>query len=264
MHGDKSGLKDVDFYRAHRNERQDTGAVMAAGLTGLAHGFKSVEKFMKISRLAGLIGLSALVLAGCNSEPLRLPTPLVKTEESNQFRSVPLNAAWVNLPSAMVVIERGLRDSMEQRISLPNTTTVLGDNSVLLRARRPAGSDVGRFNYSEFMKRVGTVPAPFGAMTAGDLMSDEDEIGPYFWAEDRIGGSTICVLALRRMTSGMRQLPQNYTVLDMMMRNCVDGTLEDALAPILASHVGFSYGVAGATGSGESRMLSPLAGPTPR
>ena len=204
------------------------------------------------------------MLAGCNVTPPRLAPTLVTTEQTVQFTAVPLQRAWINIPTALVIIQRGLAGSMEQRIGLPNTSTVQGDNMVLLRARRPDRDRSGRLAFAEFLDRAGGAPAPFATLESGDLLTGEDSLGPYFWAEKRSGNDTICVLALRRLTSGTRQLPRDYNVLDVMMRNCVTGPLDLALAPITATHLGFAYGVSDAATSGKSRMLSPLAGPTPR
>lgn len=260
----KVGFSSANSSRAIRHPQPPAAA--GNPMNGHAHFMPDGHVARVLARMMPwpLALLFVLVLAGCNMAPYQMPLPLVTTEQTEPFTAVPLNRAWVNLPSAVVVIERGLRDSKEQRIGLPNTSTVPGDNSVLLRARKPEGSDAGRFNFPEFMARVGTVPPPFGKVVAGDLRTGEDAMGPYFWAEDRKPDGTICVLALRRMTTGMRQLPRNYTVLDVMMRNCVSAPLDVALRPITAPHIGFAYGVAAPTPGGASRMLSPLAGPTPR
>lgn len=215
-----------------------------------------------LRRLAGLTAL-AMALAGCVFAPPRLAPTLATSEATAQFTTVPANRAWINIPSALLVIQRSLAGSMEQRISLPNTSTVQGDNSVLLRARSPDGAGAGRLAFGEVLTRAGGAPSPFATLKSGELMMGEDGLGPYFWAEKRSGNNTICVLALRRVTSGMRQLPRNYSVLDIMMRNCVNGPLDAALAPIMSTHIGFAYGVSDDATSGKSRMLSPLAGPTP-
>jgi hypothetical protein len=220
--------------------------------------FLRAAKHANIALFLVFMGLSA-----CSGLPQPAPT-LVQTEQFSQYRTVPSNRAWVSMPTALIVTQRGLRDSMEQRIGLPNKTTVKGDNFALLRARAPEGSDQGRLAFHEFLRRIGTLPHPFTDLVSGDMRAGEDSIGAYLWAEKRTGSGTICVLAMRRMTYAMRQLPGDYSVLDVLVRNCVDGPLEEALLPITDGYAGSGYGVSNGIPDGKSRLLSPLAGPTPR
>lgn len=210
------------------------------------------------------LSLSVLALSACNLVPPQLGPTLEETEETVQFVTVPLNQTWVYVPGAVVATERGLVNSQEQRIGLANHTGVAGDNVLLLRARVVQGQQQGRLRYEEFLRRSGGLPGPFTAMKPGDLMTGEDDLGPYFWAEQRLGANTICVLALRRLDSGMRQMPGDTNVLDVMLRNCVNGTAEQALAPVMAANIGNYPGGSAARTPGSSRMLSPLAGPTPQ
>jgi hypothetical protein len=195
--------------------------------------------------------------------PTTLPPSLVETEENSQFSILPLNRMWVQVPGALVATQRGLVNSMEQRIGLANQTTSPGDNYVQLRARFRQGHEIGRFRYDEFLRRIGGLPEPFSDMKPGDLLTGEDDLGVYFWAEQTDGG-TNCVLAIRRLDSGMRQMPGDTNVLDVLLRNCVNGTVEQALKPIMASSIGNYPGAGASLPEGSSRMLSPLAGPTPR
>jgi hypothetical protein len=224
--------------------------------------FVAVSHILRRPHALALLCLTAL--AGCGFPYLTVPPTLAKTEETTQFVRVPSRAAWVNAPTAMVVTERGLVDSREQRIGLPNTTTVTGDNVLILRARKPGVNETGRLVFGEFMKRVGDAPAPFAGLEPGELRSAEDGLGTYLWAEKRMVSGAVCVLALRRMTNGTRQLPGNYQVVDAMLRNCVDGSVEEALRPMTTSYIGYRQGDTGGAPQGASRMLSPLAAPTPR
>ncbi len=214
-------------------------------------------------RAAGLFALT-LALSACEWVVPQAPQTLAEIESTTQFVTIPLNQAWVYAPGAVTALQRGLLDSSEQRIALPNHTTVLGDNMLLLRARYVPGQDMGRFKYEEFLGRIGELPAPFQAMKSGDLLSGEDELGAYFWAEQRLGESTVCVLGLRRLSNGMRQMPDNTRALDVMLRNCVNGTVEEALKPISAANIANYPGGSTAGSVGPIRMLSPLAGPTPQ
>jgi hypothetical protein len=206
---------------------------------------------------------AALVLASCNTVMPQLPPELAEAEATNQFVTVPLSQAWLHVPKAVIVTERGLVNSMEQRIGLVNRTAVSGDNVMVLRARVVQGQRQGRFRYDEFVRRIGGLPAPFTDMKSGDLATGEDALGTYLWAENRSGANTICVLGLRRLDAGMQQLPDDTNVLDVMMRNCVNGDLEQALAPMMASSISNIASAGSAAPSGGIQMLSPLAGPTP-
>jgi hypothetical protein len=216
--------------------------------------------------VAGLLAFATTM--GCDmlpftlQPPTQLPQSLVEAEQTTPFVMVPLNRMWVQVPGAIVATERGLVDSIEQRIGLVNQTAMAGDNYVQLRARIPQGREQGRLRYEEFMRRIGGLPAPFTAMKAGDLLTGEDALGVYLWAEQTNGG-TSCVLALRRLDSGMRQMPGDTSVMDVLLRNCVNGSVEQALYPIMAENIGNYPGGSASQTTGGSRMLSPLAGPTP-
>lgn len=213
----------------------------------------------RLAMLAAVLGLSA-----CNLVPPQLPPLLTEVEETTQFVPVPLGQAWVNAPGAVIVTERGLVNSLEQRIGLENRTAVSGDNMLTLRARVVEGQQQGRFRYEEFLRRIGGLPAPFGALKPGDLLTGEDDLGTYFWAENRAGANTVCVLGLRRLGTGIRQMPGNTNVMDVMLRNCVNGEAEQALEPLMAASIGYIPGVGTTPDRGGIEMLSPLAGPTPQ
>ena len=206
---------------------------------------------------------AALALSACQLVMPQLSLTLDQTESTNQFVSVPLNTIWVSTPDAVTAMQRGLVNSWEQRIGLTNRTAAPGDNMLVLLARSLPGQDAGRFVYEEFLQRIGGLPEPFTDMKSGDLQPGEDALGPYFWAQKRYGDNAFCVLALRRLTSDVRQLPYNTSVMDVMLRNCAPGTVDDALKPITAASIGNFSGTS-STAPGSVRMLSPLAGPTPR
>ena len=79
-----------------------------------------------------------------------------------------------------MAVERDLLNAREQRIALPNQTSVPGDNVLVNLARTFPGSQVGRFKYDEIVKTVGGLPEPFQTLTSGELLSGEDGFGTYF------------------------------------------------------------------------------------
>lgn len=200
----------------------------------------------------------AMALAGCVEDARRLLKTESQVEAETPFTALSLRAAWVNAPGAVLVMQRGLRNGAEQRIGLRNLTTVPGDNIVYLRTRFTEGG-TGRLRFEDFMRRIGGAPSPFQDFDPGALVTAEDEAGPYLWAEQRINDSTVCVIGLRRLPSGARQLPDGADVMDILLRNCLQGSAEQALAPLLAGSMGVVPGAG--IGAGTSRMLSPLAAP---
>lgn len=207
-----------------------------------------------------MVLLVPLVLSACALlQPLNLPMTVAESEERTVTVAVPDAHAWINPPGVLLVAQRGLVNGSEQRIALKNATTLGGENQAILRTRNTYGLQT-RLRFEEIMVRVGGAPFPFEDVEAGELMEGEDAMGAYFWAERRFGADTLCVLALRRIAAGARQLPDNANFMDIVLRNCIRGSAEEALIPILASSVSTAPTVAPAPG--RTRLISPLAGPT--
>ena len=212
--------------------------------------------------------LAAAVLAGCSSGQSDQATtglyrlmgsqraPGLQTlEQTVEYALVPPTRAMVSAPDALLIFERELGGAVEQRIILPNQTAVTGDNLIHIRAQTSASSDLSRFNFAEIETRFGGLPAPFEGLRESGLSSGSDTLGNYVYARESIGAGTVCVLVLRRMGLGARPLPRGTQALDVMMRNCVNGTLEQALAPVGPR----ALAVSGTTGAINS--LSPYAAP---
>jgi hypothetical protein len=213
------------------------------------------------TRLAALSGL--FLLTACANLSLPGVPTLKEREDVSQLRLVPDNRAWITAPQGLLTLERSLGGEQEQIVALPNMTALRGDNRILLRARVGDGADRPRFQLDEFLERVGGAPEPFTGLNNADLRSREDALGTYFWSEKRVGSNTICVLGLRRATVEGRPLPRGTNALDMMLRNCVPGTVDDALAPIMAESVAYYPGSSVGPGPRISRSISPLAAPMP-
>ena len=219
--------------------------------------------FTPARRFTAWLGLSVL-LAGCQVTMLRTLPTLAEINDTSQFHSVALDKTWVYASGAVGVLERGIASFREQRIALQNLTTIPGDNVLLLQAFYVPGKEPGRFGYEQFLGRTGGLPEPFQATKSGDLLSGQDELGPYFWTEARFGDTAVCVLGLRHLNLGIRQLPSNTNQLDVMLRNCVNGTAQDALGPMSAANIqNYPDGTA-TTPFGSRRLLSPLAGAIPQ
>lgn len=213
----------------------------------------------RIFRLTSWLIPFAVSACGINFAPEPVDFPLTQTaaEERTAFVTIPNSRAWISTPETSLVLERRMSFGSEQRIALTNSSTVRGDNMLILR-RRAGGS--GRLDLDDVLKRVGGLPAPFGDLTEGELVAGQDRLGTYFWAERRFGSDTICVFALRRVTTAMRQLPDHISAMDVVLRNCLADEAEAALRPILADAITGAQ-VQGLP-KGQTRMISALAGPT--
>jgi hypothetical protein len=214
-------------------------------------------------------GLAALaLLAGCSQDSGDAAAsgiyrffnsernPGMETLENTvEYAVVQPSRAMVNAPDALLVFERNLDGAIEQRIILPNATAVRGDNLVHIRAQTGRSAELGRFDFDEMQARFGGLPAPFERLEDSSLSTGSDSLGSYVYASETVGSNTLCVLMMRRMGAGARPLPRGTQALDVMMRNCVNGTLEQALAPM--SDRAFAVGGA----SGTIYTISPHAAP---
>lgn len=212
----------------------------------------------------GRVGVAfALGLAACTTSPVLGTMGVGALQTSTQFTVAQMNNAWVAPAGGLVAIHRQLGSESEQIIGLVNNTTLEGDNFLWLRARGANHNNPGRFKLDDFIARVGGVPSPFGGLSDRDLRSGEDALGPFFWLEYRAGAQTNCVLAIRRIDGSRRILPRGTNVLEIMLRNCVQGSVEEALNPIRDSQIGVGAVGAVHSATGGTRMLSPLAAPSP-
>jgi hypothetical protein len=184
--------------------------------------------------LAGAVFLSAcgLRLPGNTDSPTEL------AEATTEFRVVPATRAFVSIPQAILVMERDLGGAVEQRVTLPNQTTLAGENMVIMRAQRAGYARGTRFVLNEQLSQFGGAPTPFSNVSEGALTATTDSSGDITYTTIRPGGDLVCVLAFRRTQTASRALPSGTRALDIMLRNCVSGTVEQALSPIGASAFG--------------------------
>jgi hypothetical protein len=216
-----------------------------------------------------LAGLLAPILAACApSDGDRAATGLYRVMNSSrnpaveqlefgaEYGVVAASRAMVHAPQALLVLERRLGGAVEQRIVLPNATAVRGDNVLHVRAQTDTSARSQEFNFNEVAARFGGLPAPFERASPGSLMSGSDGLGSYVYARENIGVDTVCVLVMRRIGPGARPLPSGTRSLDMILRNCVVGTLDQALAPMSDRAMAVA-----AAPQGAIYTLSPFAAP---
>ena len=202
--------------------------------------------------LAGLVACDVVqTMVPANSGVAQLTVPFVAISSSSY---------WAREPLALVGMERDLGSEDEQVLGLVNDTTLKGDNFLLFLAGAQDGTDQPAFRLDTFVTRAGGAPSPFAGISDRDLRSGSDIMGSYFWLEYRSGSQTNCVLAIRRLGVGSRILPGRANTMDVMLRNCVLGSIDLALAPILADRIGSAWG---ASDPASSLLMSPLAGPMP-
>lgn len=177
-------------------------------------------------------------------------------EQTVEYAVVPVSRTMVSAPDALIVFERNLGGALEQQIVLPNATAVRGDNVIHIRAQTADSSRLEQFSFAEVETRFGGLPAPFEHLDASGLRSGTDSLGSFVYGSETVGTGTVCVLVLRRLGIGARPLPRGTQALDMVMRNCVNGTTEQALAPMSARVLGVN-----GTARGGVLSLSPHAAP---
>lgn len=183
--------------------------------------------------------------------------PAMETlERTAEYGVVGASRAMVHAPQALLVLERNLGGAVEQRIVLPNATAVGGDNILHLRAQTELSARSQEFSFDELATRFGGLPAPFQRLQPGGLLSGNDALGNYVYAREQVGNDTVCVLVMRRISPQARPLPRGTRSLDMVLRNCVVGSLEQALAPMGER----ALAIAG-TPHGNTYTLSPFAAP---
>jgi hypothetical protein len=184
----------------------------------------------------------ALVLAACTAGPMFDQMGLSDKAPQTQYVRGNLSNIWAEPPGAMVMLQRKENGDYEQLVGLENNTTLKGDNFLWINANNGNTGQVSKgLDLTRLFARFGDIPTPFTRIDSSSLRSANDGQGTYSWQEYNAGPNTICVFAVRRLGVGARSVPSGTRVLDLVLRNCVNGTANDALAPILGSPVS-SYG----------------------
>lgn len=222
--------------------------------------YLSLRRIAQCRRRIRLEIVAFVLLAACDTFPLT-PTEFDRELQQAPFVVQPQADAWLSTRNAQVVFERRFRGRSEQHILLPNRTAVSGENYILLRSHGRRGANIGRFRPLELLKSAGGIPYPFTAAAIRGMTTETDALGQIDWALWTNYSGLTCVLAFRRFDGANRTIPAGAGAMDLAMRNCVYGTVEEALAPI--SPQGASFAATGLTEESAPKMLSPLAGPLP-
>ncbi|SHJ48138.1 hypothetical protein SAMN04488012_11039 [Palleronia salina] len=206
----------------------------------------------------------ALALSGCMPTALSSNRTIQQRMETTQYRMVDTQRAWLHVPQGLLTLERDLQGVREQRIALPNDTSLSGDNFVLLRTRGGGALRGARFDLERFVELSGGAPYPFRSLSNRNMRTGSDALGAFFWTEQAMGPGVTCVAAVRSLDRSARPLPGRAAAVDVMMRNCVRGDARAALAPIRAETLSATPAAgAGATAAAPTlRNRSPFAAPT--
>ena len=215
----------------------------------------------QVLRLALTVMAPIWALAGCATGAF--PEP--KTAASGAAPAeIPIEAVWSRQPTALVALRRASGAWDEQVVALPNRTTVPGDNLLVMRGRPVGAGHIGPFSPEALFADAGGTPAPFDADVLGALRVSEDAAGPVLWTEKRIGAGVVCALGLRRLDAERNLVQEGFSMVDVMLRNCVEGTLEEAMAPLRPDRIAIGAPTRPADpDAARPRLLSPLAGPRP-
>ena len=223
-----------------------------------AHRLKGFRKGIRLNWVS--FGL-ALALSACTNGIGVGPQSIASAKQNTQFSSLQLTNAWVTPTGGLTAIARKIGPDSQQIIGLANDTTISGDNFLWLRAR--SGHNAGRFALTDFSNSLEAVPSPFSKLSESNLQSHADSMGTIFWLEYAAGAQSNCILAFRRIDANRRLMPHGTDVLDVMLRNCVQGSVAEALNPIRDSQISVAAIDAAHTPPSGTRMLSPLAAPIP-
>ena len=177
-------------------------------------------------------------------------------ERTTEYAMIPASRALVHMPDAILVMQRRFGEAVDQKIVLPNDTALRGDNTIRLRAQTRSTARLHEFSFAEVVARFDGLPAPFGDLGENNLRSGRDALGAYVYATRQVGLDTTCALVMRRLTGAARPLPQGTQALDIVMRNCVKGSTEKAMAPLGERALGVSAG-----SQRDIHTLSPHAAP---
>ncbi|MWB76419.1 hypothetical protein GLS40_00120 [Pseudooceanicola sp. 216_PA32_1] len=217
----------------------------------------TIGTYLPIARLRAALaaGVALTALTACDDVPISIE----RSAQETQYVAIPASQLWFSVPQVAVAMERRIPGGREQRAGLRNATTLAGDNYLLMQAM----PRTTRLQFEKLEERIGGFPAPFTDLDAGTMRSTTDSGGQYFWADYRAGADTICVLGIRRVDSSTRQMPAGLRAVDVMLRNCVRGTAEEALVPLKELGMRRVGGTVSGDSGNNNLMLSPLAAPTP-
>jgi len=214
------------------------------------------QSFLKrfFGRAASFALVFLTLVAGCGqSNPFASSRGSKDVDERRLIAPADL---WIVPKTSSFALSGRLEGDDYQLIGLENKSNMEGDNFLLLVAK---GSRIQKrevFDPASVLGKLNINTAPFYGLKDSELRQRRVGGGKLFWKETGASGKVKCVLGLRRITEEQMSLPRNVFALEMILRNCVIGSFEDALEPILDRGVFYST-----NDSPKPLWISPLAGP---
>lgn len=172
-----------------------------------------------------------MALAACS--PLENLYYLTRSQSAAQdnYRHTREYAA-ADRPGLGLLTEKISADGLELRRLLPNNTVLPGDNFIsylnftYLGLKPPAHKAI---------EVIRPLPYPFEFVTERDFQARTDSEGEFIYASFLDEGGITCVLAVRVVDFFGPELAGGSRDTAKVVRNCVHGTLEAALGPMIAA-----------------------------
>lgn len=193
--------------------------------------------------------------------------PFEAAQNSNDFSDfgdrqlITPSELWIVPKTASFALTGQLEGDDYQLIGLENPSNMQGDNFLLVIAKGSKSQKRLIFDPAKPIEKLKLNTAPFYDLGASQLRQQSIGGGKVFWKEKGTGGKVNCVLGFRRITEEQATLPRNVFALEMILRNCVQGSYASALNPILDRGVNVNINGLSANKSTTPLWISPLAGP---
>lgn len=207
----------------------------------------------------------ALLMSSCGMSMINetVSSPIAKIRWSGPFSLERPKLTGGAQPHGLIYAGRTASGGQQQLTGLTNDTTLQGDNFLLLTAYGSLKSAPRAYDLREVKSQLGGIPFPFESLTDETLRRGEDSFGVYFFKEFRSGGAANCVLAFRRLGLDTRVLPDGTALMEVVLRNCTNGSPEEALDPIRPKNLALA-GVRAPDGKRDRpRAKGPRPAPAP-
>lgn len=221
---------------------------------------KNLKPFQRLSqKMTAISALFLSLMSGCSEN-----NPLGQVREStglSERRLINPSELWVLPKDASFALGGRLDGDNYQLIGLENLSNMEGDNFLLLISKGSKSQKRQNFDPIKPLQNLKLSTAPFYDLGDSQLRQKTLGAGKVFWKENGTGGKVNCVLGFRRITEEQVSLPRNIFALEMILRNCVRGSYDSALNPILDRGLYVSMNSLPSNKPSSPLWISPLAGP---
>lgn len=107
----------------------------------------------------GIVLFLALSTGGCAD--FGLPTPnfpklwMSWGDTDTPYRLVSRGQSWISVPESQVVVEREVGGEIQQIVALPSTTSIGGEDQIVLFAVPGRSAPAGRLQFQNVKRRLG-------------------------------------------------------------------------------------------------------------